>query len=275
MVQDIFIQTIVGIIVAGAIGFFTWLFSQNVRNWFRNNWRAILVLCIVATLSSQAPWIFAYLRNASALSTNGNIPIPQNWQQTFREEFSNIESSNEWYSGSYQSDYGKYNYDINNKYIWQIDSSSKEACNISRQSLKNTESIIDGYLSVESRGLYSTPGKGDFRHGLFFRESDAGYYSFEINEHDQEYALWFWNKTSREWATLIPITKSTNILPNQSNTVSVLLIKDTIELFVNGHSLKSISDTKSLNGRFGLIGDLRCPGVNVFEFDNFMVFQPN
>lgn len=130
--------------------------------------------------------------------------------------------------------------------------------------------ISDFYLSVEARRVSGPASSACY--GLWFRGSGYNYYIFEICD-DQTYAVYS-HSEQEGWETLLGLTSSYAIKPNQWNKVAVAAEGNRFEFYINDQLVDTLANSRWTNGLVGIMIEVNAGDTAVFEFDNFVVRRP-
>lgn len=213
-----------------------------------------------ATLTREAIASPTPERPTQALSTDSASQWPILVSDSFdsNQNIWNTESvSNEDYSYAFNIKEGKY--------VWSL--TSKMGAFI--RTYAGVAPVSNFYLSAE---LKLTKGTYKPDYGLVFRENPVGdFYYFGI--YGEGFVVNIYN--NQAWSEIIEYTKSSAILPQEANLLTVIAEESHFMFFINNQFVSEITDDRIKEGNAGFgVGFPKGDLQNTFEFDNFILRVP-
>lgn len=245
----------------------------------------LMVFCIFGILLSINPAQFNFANSSSPTPTTAftqtivppptpNIAIQSiatqsaSWHVLFSDTFDGQQKEkSRWNTGNETDEFSDYTLEFKEgKYIWSV--TSKEEVFLSN-SPRTASSVTDFHLSAE---LKLASGSYKPRYGLTFRENLSGdLYFFGI--YGEGFMVDIYH--NQAWSRIIDYTKSSAILPEEANLLTIIAEGSHFTYFINNQYVGEMTDDRIKEGivGFGLafpLGDLQ----NSFEFDNFSLRIP-
>jgi hypothetical protein len=126
------------------------------------------------------------------------------------------------------------------------------------------------YLAVDLQQLEGPP---DGEAGLVFRLSEGDYYLFEINA-NQQYSVYLHSQEG--WEAIRDWQVTETISEDSPSRLSVIADREFLLLFINGHYLTTLFDTRLTSGNAGVLAGLSNAGdEGSWAFDNFVLQTPD
>ncbi len=110
---------------------------------------------------------------------------------------------------------------------------------------------------------------------LFFRYNDKNeqFYLFQVDDAPQTYSVYVWE--NENWTTLKSSTKSTAILSNRWNTLSMTAKQKQYSFDINGSTVYTLNDSRLSGGITALFAGIGETNESaVFEFDDVLLVAP-
>lgn len=118
-------------------------------------------------------------------------------------------------------------------------------------------------------------GTDNAQYGFVFRYNarDDQFYLFQVDDAPQTYSVYVWE--NEDWTTLKSNTKSTAILPNQWNALSMTARQKQYSFDINGATVYTLNDSRLSDGITALFAGIgNADESAVFEFDDVLLVAP-
>ena len=181
------------------------------------------------------------------------------WPTLFSDTFDS--NKNDWIIGNGDDEFTIITREIKDgKYTWDV--SSKQS--VIAWVAADTKPVSNFHLTVE---LKQVSGSNQSDYGLIFREdADSNLYYFGIDEEGFFCLLSYDN----EWTDMIEFTKSSVILPGETNSLTVIADGSNFSFFINDQYVGKMTDDHIPTGTTAVAVELFEADLQaVFEFDNF------
>jgi hypothetical protein len=200
---------------------------------------------------------------AQASATPGQTG--NDWPLILKDTFDN--NSNNWFNGTYDGDYITETVSIvGGKYKW-VTTAKDTVTDFGNPDLGP---LGDFFVSAEGQQL---SGSSNAEYGLMLRHTDAGDYTFGINENTGEYYFGLWYND--DYTFLIDYTASSAIHQGKPNLLAVQASGSQFLLYINEEEVGEVDDSTISNGDVAVTIYLDSAGdTAVFAFDNFEVYGP-
>lgn len=175
-------------------------------------------------------------------------------------------NKNDWIVGSSDDEFANITRKITDgKYTWDV--SAKQS--VIAWVAADTKAVSNFHLTVE---LKQVSGSDQSDYGLVFREDpDSNLYYFGI---DNEGFFCLLNYDG-EWTDMIEFTKSSVILPGETNRLTVIADGPHFTFFINDQYVGKMTDDHIPTGTAAVAVELFEADLQaVFEFDNFELRTP-
>jgi hypothetical protein len=150
----------------------------------------------------------------------------------------------------------------NGKYMWEITAAQPAF----RSEYPEAPIVSDFELQADMR-LVS--GLENASYGLAFRATLKGEYAFHITNQGY-FMLGYRNGETGEWTDSISWSAESAIKPNSSNLLKVVAKGSSIQLFINGKQVGSITDSNASNGKTGIsLALYQAADQAALEMDNY------
>jgi hypothetical protein len=187
------------------------------------------------------------------------------WPLILRETFDS--NNRDWFVGPYDGTFITETVSFaDGKYTWNA---------VAKDSIMDYASpaldpLEDCYVSVEGRQI---SGSEYAEYGLIIRQSDAGDYSFGIDEGTGEF--YFGIYYDEDYTFLIDYTESDTIRQGGVNTLAVEAVGSHFTLYINGEQVGEADDATLSSGVAAVMIALdEKDDTAIIEFDNFEVYAP-
>lgn len=118
-------------------------------------------------------------------------------------------------------------------------------------------------------------GTDNAQYGFVFRYNakNEQFYLFQVDDAPQTYSVYVWE--NEDWTTLKSSTKSTAILPNRWNTLSMSAKQKQYSFDINGATVYTLNDSRLSGGITALFAGIGETNESaVFEFDDVLLVAP-
>ena len=186
------------------------------------------------------------------------------WPTLFSDTFDS--NKNDWIIGNGDDEFTTITREIKDgKYTWDV--SSKQS--VIAWVAADTKPVSNFHLTVE---LKQVSGSNQSDYGLIFREdADSNLYYFGIDDEGFFCLLSYDN----EWTDMIEFTKSSVILPGETNSLTVIADGPNFIFFINDQLVGRMTDDHIPTGTTAVAVELFEADLQaVFEFDNFELRTP-
>ncbi len=186
------------------------------------------------------------------------------WPVLFSDTFDS--NANDWAVGSDNDEYANVVREIKDgKYNWDVAAKKSLIAWVS----PDVQAVSNFHLSAEIKRV---SGSDQSDYGLVFREDvDSNLYYFGI-ENDGFIVLLSYDN---EWTDMIEFTKSTAILPGETNRLTVIADGSHFIFFINDQYAGEMTDDHIEKGTTAIAVELYEADLQAtFEFDNFELRAP-
>ncbi len=190
--------------------------------------------------------------------------VRQRWEVIFSDTFD--KDSGNWQTGLDDDEYAKIIRGIEGgKFKW--DATSKKG--FISWLFPNTKNVSDFYLAVDIERRDDFDGSD---YGIIFRKNAKGdFYYFGIDRGNFIVALY----SNGEWSDLITWTKTTAIVPDKQNRLTVIAQRSHFIFMINDRRVGEASNDKIRNGVVALALQIHSENHQaIIEFDNFELRTP-
>jgi hypothetical protein len=175
-------------------------------------------------------------------------------------------NKNNWILGINDGEYASVVREIKDgKYNWDVTAKKGFIAWVSA----DTKSVSDFHLSAEVK---RTSGSDQSDYGLVFREdADGNIYYFGIDNTGYFVMLSY----DSQWSDMIGYTKSSAILPDAANRLTVIAEDSHFIFFINDQFVGEMTDNHIKNGTTAIAVEIYDADLEAtFEFDNFELRAP-
>jgi serine/threonine protein kinase len=183
--------------------------------------------------------------------------------------FDSFSSEGDWVTGPEDNSYWAGNQVIlSGTYTWKVDDVYQFF--VWRKPIPNI-SIRDFYFQIDIKRIVGA--KDHACYGLSFRDTNNGYYFFEICD-DQSYKVSYYSYLNG-WVDVSGWDKFFSKNSNGMNRLGVSALGDRIDIYINSIKVYSFADELSAGrGDLGMVIELNAKEAAAFEFDNVIVLEP-
>jgi serine/threonine-protein kinase len=188
---------------------------------------------------------------------------PVDWDAVVNDAFD--DNGNGWIESEASDDWGSVSRTVvDGTYRWEIqaDQAVGRWCT---PDLPESDGIVaDFYLAVDAQRL---SGPEAAAYGLVFRQRAESYYLFSVRD-DGYYQFSLWHEY--QWKPTIDWTETEEILPGETNRLSVIGRGERFEFYINDAFIATAENDQLPSGETGLsVSTAATDGTAVFVFDNY------
>jgi hypothetical protein len=230
-----------------------------------------ILLSILETIPGTNNSALLFPQNTSIASTpiGTSTPFPAyygNWQSIFSDPFDS--NSNNWQIDPTANSLGTVDFSVaNGKFHWMVNSLTEAG--LMQWIPSDANALTDCFVSVTGR---QTEGASGAKYGLVLRFTDAGSYTFWINEKNGTYD--FFTDITGTYDYPFYEVASSAIRNGDANTLSVKAEGGNFSLYINGVLVNQYHTDLVVKGQVGLVAVIPGIGKAVFDFDDFNVYGP-